>query len=156
MITRLVDLTVLQGTSSALAVVLSLACGNGPTLQVLYGGNVPVNGLTVELTHGGQTTVVRGTSFTTTNALGTPHSIPIELGTGPAQVLIQLTDAGSVLVAEGSFTFDATGGGTKYVTELSFVSRRPLCPEGCGFIAFFPSLVPGSSDTLFVSLGTWP
>jgi hypothetical protein len=143
-----------QLASLALTTALALSCGGDPTLQVLYGGTVPVEGLTVTVSQGGRTFTVNGRDFTTDAGLGILHSIPKQLArTGPTQVLIRLANPESTPVAEGSLTFDAAPG-TPHQMTLVYLSTRPLCVPSCPPNGVFPSLVPGSPDTLFVVLGS--
>jgi hypothetical protein len=154
MITAAVLRVATQWTTVALSTASVLSCGRNPTFQVLYGGTVPVEGLTVTVTQDGRRSTIKGSDFTTDAGLGILHSIPSELPhTGPTQVLIQLADPESAPVAEGSLTFDAAPG-TPHQMTLLYLSRRPICVPGCPPNGIFPSLVPGSPDTLFVVLGS--
>jgi len=146
---------VLDKTGGPVALFVMLACGGPATFQVIYSGNVPASGLTVTVIQGGESILIRGNEFTT-NGFGTPHSAPFDLPkTGPTQILINLTSSGETLVLGASYEFDAAGG-TEYQLSLFFTQRRPVCAHGCSPKATFPSLVPGSSDTLFVFLASPP
>jgi hypothetical protein len=136
-------------------VVMVLACGGPTTLQVIYDGGVPADGLTVTVTQNGQQTVIRGSSFSV-EGFGTPHSIPQDLRhTGPTEALIHLSSPSGTVVVEGQFTFDVVGG-TVYQMTLVYTSTRPVCAHGCAPKMTFPSLLQGSSDTLFVYLASPP
>jgi hypothetical protein len=140
-------------TGMNLALVAALSCNSSTTFQVLYTGSAPVGGLVVEVNQGGRTLLVNGNSFTT-EGLGTPHSVPVQLPeTGPTQAHFDLADPDNVPVVAGSLSFNAVSG-TQYQMTLVYRSLRPSCAVPCPPIATFPSLLPGSADTMFVYLAS--